>query len=506
MGPPPQPSRAAPAAAADSRRRPAGPGQPPGESAPSIGGLIFSLHQKPSRKPFVIALAASVLWLLLGSVAGYAMLGPDARQAASLADFALRPAVMTAAATIVVPVALFWFLALLVWRAQELRLMSSAMTEVAVRLAEPDRMAEQSVASLGQSVRRQVSFMNDAIGRAIGRASELEALVHNEVAALERSYSENEYRIRNLIGELASERAALANNSVRVSESLSGIGAKVTREIADASRQATEQLTQASQNLGQLIETRANAITTSANQAATLVDERLSERGNSLLSSLSVMTQRIGTEVPVIIERMSQEQVRLTKIIEQAGGNLSALEKRWPPARRRSARCSTAAPRAVDTVFAQRSDALQTAFGQGLKSLDDSMMRGAQAFDTSVSQRTLALAAAMESHATVLGESLAKKSSDLDQTLSRGIEAVRRSSETITRQSIKTIDGLASQAALLKDVSENLLGPDQHADQSVREPGPDDHEGRPRARNVQYEGRLRSCRNGTPNSPNCWRR
>ena len=85
-------------------------------------------------------------------------------------------------------------------------------------------------------------------------------------------------------------------------------------------------------------------------------------------------------------------------------------------------------------------------------------MRGAQAFDHSVSQRTMALAAAMESHAHTLGDALSKKSADLDQTLARGIDAVRRSSETITRQSIKTIDGLASQASLLKDVSENLLG------------------------------------------------
>ena len=84
--------------------------------------------------------------------------------------------------------------------------MASAMTEVAVRLAEPDKLAEQSVASLGQTIRRQVAAMNDAISRAIGRAGELEALVHNEVAALERSYSENELRVRGLISELA-ERA-----------------------------------------------------------------------------------------------------------------------------------------------------------------------------------------------------------------------------------------------------------------------------------------------------------
>ena len=98
-----------------------------------------------------------------------------------------RSSILTAIATLISPIGLFWFLALLAWRTEELKLRSSAMTEVAVRLAEPDRMAEQSVASLGQAVRRQVSFMNDAVSRALGRAGELEALVHNEVAALERS-------------------------------------------------------------------------------------------------------------------------------------------------------------------------------------------------------------------------------------------------------------------------------------------------------------------------------
>ena len=63
------------------------------------------------------------------------------------------------------PIVIFWFLALLVWRAQELRLMASAMTEVAVRLAEPDRLAEQSVASVGQTIRRQVAAMNDVYKR-----------------------------------------------------------------------------------------------------------------------------------------------------------------------------------------------------------------------------------------------------------------------------------------------------------------------------------------------------
>ncbi len=203
------------------------------DDAPSLGGLIFALQQKPSRSPFFIALIGSGIWAILGTLFSKAIVAQLLPENAGITDVLANPSALAAAAMIVlVPIALFWFLAILVWRAQELRLMSSAMTEVAVRLAEPDKMAEQSVASLGQTVRRQVAAMNDAISRALGRAGELEALVHNEVAALERSYTENEHRIRNLISELASEREALANNSERVGEALRGVGSQVTREIA----------------------------------------------------------------------------------------------------------------------------------------------------------------------------------------------------------------------------------------------------------------------------------
>ena len=141
------------------------------------------------------------------------------------------------AATIFLPIALFWFLALLAWRAQELKLMSSAMTEVAVRLAEPDRAAEQSAASLGQAVRRQVSFMNEAISRALGRAGELEGLVHNEVASLEKSYDENEHKIRGLIQELAGERHALVSTTDKVSDTLKAMGGEVPMLIDKLSPQ-----------------------------------------------------------------------------------------------------------------------------------------------------------------------------------------------------------------------------------------------------------------------------
>ena len=130
-------------------RRPAGPppqrrlATPANDDVPSIGGLIFALQQRPAHTPFLFALVASVVWFVIGGIFAYGVIS----NAAASGGFLSAPA-LAATAAILVPIIIFWFLALLVWRAQELRLMASAMTEVAVRLAEPDRLAEQSVARI----------------------------------------------------------------------------------------------------------------------------------------------------------------------------------------------------------------------------------------------------------------------------------------------------------------------------------------------------------------------
>jgi hypothetical protein len=173
------------------KRRPAGPSRPSAaanDDVSSIGGLIFALHQQPSRRPLQLAALASAGWALLSILLAWAMLAPELQRAPTFLEIFARPTAIVLAATILIPIALFWFLAILVRRAHELRLMSSAMTEVAIRLAEPDRMAEQQIASVGQAVRRQVTFMDDAIARALGRAGELEALVHNEVSNLDHTH------------------------------------------------------------------------------------------------------------------------------------------------------------------------------------------------------------------------------------------------------------------------------------------------------------------------------
>jgi ABC-type transporter Mla subunit MlaD len=385
------------------KRRPAGPARPKiaaNDDAPSIGGLIFSLQQKPSNRPFVIAAGASAVWLLVGAIFAWATL--------STAGPGFSSAMVVVVATIILPIALFWFLALLACRAQELKLMSSAMTEVAVRLAEPDRAAEQSAASLGQAVRRQVSFMNEAISRALGRAGELEALVHNEVAALEKSYNENEHKIKGLIQELVGERHALVSTTDKVAETL----------------------------------------------------------------------KSMGSEVPTLIEKLSQQQIKLAKIIEGAGQNLIALENKLATAsgslestlsnRTQQLQAvlddytvaldATLANRAeaLDMQLVERTRALDAAFSERLALFDESMLRSTAAIDNAVSEKARALTYAMENHVRALSDTLGQQVNTIDQSMLTGIDAVRRTSDSITRQSLKAIEGLSNQADVLRGVSETV--------------------------------------------------
>ncbi len=440
------------------------------------------------------------------------MLAPALQKAPTLAAFFANPAAITLAASVTIPVALFWFLALLIWRAQELRLMSSAMTEVAVRLAEPDRIAEQSVASLGQSVRRQIAFMNEAVVRTLGRAGELEALVHNEVSTLEHAYSENELRIRHLIEELASERDALVNDSERTSEALRGIGSQISEDIVTASKQASERL----RTTGEQLNTALQDMTERTNKLT-------SERGNVLLSSLSTMHAKISQDVPTLIDKMGTAQGKLAKIVQGASTNLGALESAL--AKRTSALETTLGERtqhlqtvltdyadtidtrfvanqqtldkrlashqqtldislashhqsldstltegrqlidsslqgheqAVDHVLLERTKALDGAFRHRLEAFDEALTRSTMAIDGTVSDKANAINMAMETHARVLGETLQKQASELDESLLQGITAMRSTSDTITTQSMKAVEGLAGQADMLRSVSENLL-------------------------------------------------
>ena len=501
MAPKPAVASPPPTAAADTdsperraaRRRPSGPTRgrvAANDDGPSIGGLIYALNQKPSTKPFKMAALASGIWLALSVGFAWVLLAPDFSSSAGVINTLVsalgRPGILTAVATLFGPIALVWFLSVLAWRAEELKLRATAMTEVAVRLAEPDRMAEQSVASLGQAVRRQVSFMNDAVSRALGRAGELEALVHNEVTALERSYQENERKIRGLIQELAGERGALVNTGDRVAETLRGISAEVPALIDKLSSQQLK-LAKIIEGAGQNLTALESALATQTGNLET----QIGTRTEHLQKVLETYTASLGNTLGA---RSTEMQTLFDGYMESIDTTIGNRTETLQVVFEEYARAldTTLGNRAqsLDAQLVERTKALDDAFSHRLQLFDESMMRSTTAIDSAITTKAEVLARSIETHATAIGQTigaqaqaldgtlathtqiinqtignhtksigdtLGRQAVEFDESLMHGINAVRRSSESITKQSIKAIEGLAGQSDLLKNVSENLL-------------------------------------------------
>lgn len=438
------------------RRRPAGPVRgkiAANDDVPSIGGLIYALEQKPSARVFRIAAIASAVWAVVGITFASLTLFPKLSDGASFGAILADPVLFYTAAAVLVPIAIFWLLALLNWHIASLSLKSSTMTEVAIRLAEPDRNAEQSIASLGQAVRRQVSFMNDAVSRALGRAGELEALVHNQVADLERSYEQNEQRIRGLIQELTGERHALLNTSNGVTDTLKTLGTEIPALIEKLSTQQ-ETLSKIIKGAGENLATLEGSLAQSTGRFESVLGDRTMQLQTVLEDYTSAFSTALESRTEHMRSAFDQYMLTLDDTLGNRTGDLQTVFEEYA--------------RALDTTLSNRADALDTQLVARTQSLDDAFQRRLEVFeeqisnstaviDNAVSEKANLLTTALEAHAISFRESMERQATDLDESVMNGINAVRRSSENITLQTMRAIEGLSQQSNSLQTVSENLF-------------------------------------------------
>lgn len=438
------------------RRRPAGPVRgkiAANDDVPSIGGLIYALEQKPSTKVFRIATIASVIWGVVGVGYGIFTLAPDYAAGQSLGALLLHPVTYFTASAIVVPIAIFWLLALLNWHIATLALKSSTMTEVAIRLAEPDRAAEQSIASLGQAVRRQVSFMNDAVSRALGRAGELEALVHNQVADLERSYEQNERRIRGLIQELTGERHALLNTSGSVTETLKTLGTEIPQLIEKLSTQQVT-LSEIIRGAGDNLAALEGSLATSTGR----FEESLGARTQQLQTVLEDYTTAFSSALGARTEQMRLAFDSYMETLDTSLGNRTEnLQTVFEEYARALDTTLANRAQALDIQLVERTKSLDDAFQKRLQLFDEQIVRSTSAIDSAVSEKAALLTNALDLHSRTFRETISRQAAELDDSVMNGVNAVRRTSENITRQTMKAIDGLAQQSGMLQHVAENLF-------------------------------------------------
>ncbi len=268
---------------------------PANDDRAAIGPIVQAMQsRRPSRAPFAAAAVAAVAWLALCvayAVSHYPAGGTDLVAAR---DYALRPETVLLALAALGPTILLFGFAALSHRLQELRLSAGSITQVALRLAEPETVAGEQVATLSQAIRREIASMGDGIERALARAAELETLVRSEVSTLERAYSDNERRIRSLIAEMADQREAIVANGGRVRAALGG----AHQEIASDLDKIAEQLSERISNVGERVSTSLGAsseeIAVAMDRAGTATVNRIATQGEQIQETLTAVGEDVA--------------------------------------------------------------------------------------------------------------------------------------------------------------------------------------------------------------------
>src|SRR5262249_41768563 len=199
----------------------------------SIGNILRPLQRRPAGTSYAPATAFASLRGLAGLV--LALMYVAEMRAARGPPGLAAPVLAMLAVVFFVPIIFFYVLAHMAWRSQELRLITQSMAEVAMRLAEPETVARESIVTVGQAIRREVTAMGDGVERALARAPELETLVANEVSALEHAYNDNEVRIRALLQDLGGQRDNLVGQAEQIRDAINSVHLDLSHDISQVS-------------------------------------------------------------------------------------------------------------------------------------------------------------------------------------------------------------------------------------------------------------------------------
>src|SRR5438105_3006774 len=187
--------------------------------------------------------------------------------------------------------------------AEEPRLVTQSMAEVAMRLAEPETVARESIVTVGQAIRREVAAMGNGVERALARAAELETLVANEVSALEHAYNDNEVRIRALLQDLGSQRDSLVGQAAQIRDAINGVHLDLSHDISQVSELVAEQVNEASRRITHTLAEKAEHITRALGHAGDTMIQSLGERGGDLLDRLENTSRETSQAISAASDR-----------------------------------------------------------------------------------------------------------------------------------------------------------------------------------------------------------
>ncbi|MBS0246985.1 MAG: hypothetical protein JSR61_10220 [Proteobacteria bacterium] len=410
------------------------PRLPANDDRASMGVVLQGLRRRRARAPYAIATVVSIVW-----AAGAAALAFLARGELSTLLATPNVAIATVAgivAAVVVPVIFFYVLAHLFSRSQDLRLVAESMAEVAMRLAQPETAAREQIVSVGQAIRREVTAMGDGVERALARAAELEALVHNEVSALERAYNDNEVRIRDLLSELSNQRDTLVSQADQVRKAIGAVHLDLSHDITSVGDLVAEKVNEVAQRVTRSLTEKGEHITLALGHAGDSMIDALGERGSTLLERLETTSDRATTAIASASDRLADSLNFKTDHIHDEFSEMAAR---------------------LQQMMTTRLDQVAQGFAQKTSGTIDTMASRSQQFTDALAQTSAKIADQMASRTDEISTRLHANSDALVQTIgARGTEIVAlieqtgtHTNETLAARSQSVADTFRRNADLL---------------------------------------------------------
>src|ERR1700752_3587186 len=278
--------------------------RPANDDRETIGQILQAIQQgRPARNVYTLATLFGGVWIVGCGLLTISFLAALQTAIGQGAGGVLVLAGL--AALFFAPVLLFYFLASLAWRGQEMRMIAQAMAKVAIRCPGPEGTPPDSMVTIGQAIRREVAAMGDGVERAIARAGELETLVANEVSALERAYSDNEVRIRALLQDIAHQSDNLVRQAEQVRSAISGVQIDLRPDIAVISDAIASCVDEVAKSITGALEERGAHITGALSHAGDNMILALGERGGDLLDRLEEASAETTRAVLDASERLT---------------------------------------------------------------------------------------------------------------------------------------------------------------------------------------------------------
>src|SRR5208282_1768412 len=367
----------------------------------SIGQILHALQHRPARTSYFVAALFSGAWVV-GCLAlswAYlsdlnAALGPGQSPAAIMIGLG---------AAALLPIIFFFGVAHMAWRAQELRLITQSMAQVAMRLAEPESVARDSIVTVGQAIRREVAAMGDGVERALARAGELETLVQNEVAALERTYSDNEVRIRGLLQDLANQRDTLVGQAEQVRSAINNVHIDLTQDLSTISDLVGQQVNEAAQRITHSLAEKGEHITLALGQVSDNMIQQLNERGGDLLVRLESASEETSRAITTASDQLTSNlNFKTDHVGEDFAEIVSGLED----------------------MMTSRLDRVTERFSEKSLVIVDTMIGRSQEIADLVAGRAQELTDAIVDTSSQLAETIATRADEVNSTLKASGESI----------------------------------------------------------------------------------